>query len=159
MAIAAAPARIGFHMAVLQNNAPRPMIEGARPGSGKLKIGKLGFMLDGAQTGLLAPSAVAVLLLRPRAVRALRRMGAVEPGTGDFPQHAGKAAAAPEILLLLLVLRARPSLPVAARLRARNGRKSKDPCRDGGEERIPHDHSPKCFDAPSIKEGAPFSAS
>ena len=116
-------------------------------------------MLDDAQTGLPAPSAVAVLLLRPWAVGALRRMGAVQPGTGDFSQHAGKAAAAPEILLLLLVLRARPSLSVAARLRARNGRKSKDPCRDGGEERIPHDHSPKCFDAPSIKEGAPFSAS
>jgi hypothetical protein len=92
-------------------------------------------------------------------------MGPVQPRTGNITQHAGEAAAASEVwLLLLLDLRTRTTLPLAAPLRVGDGRErndaNRDPCREHGGDQFPHNRSPKkSFDTPSIKEGVSCIAS
>ena len=82
-------------------------------------------------------------------------MSAVKPRSGDVTQHAGETTATPEVrllLLLLLHLRTRTALPLAASLRMDDGRQrndhNRDPCRNHGEDRFPHSHSPKMLRHP-----------
>ena len=84
-------------------------------------------------------------------------MSAVKPRSGDVTQHAGETTATPEVrllllLLLLLHLRTRTALPLAASLRMDDGRQrhdqNRDPCRNYGEDRFPHSHSPKTLRHP-----------
>jgi hypothetical protein len=70
-------------------------------------------------------------------------MCAIKPRAGDFTQHAGETATAPDIMLLLLRTRAR--LRIAALLRAGDGRNGDDPCRQRGEEQWPRQRCPKAF--------------
>lgn len=88
-------------------------------------------------------SAPAPAPLPLRAGRSLRGMCAIKTRAGDVPQHPLEAAATPEILLVLL--RARTSLPVAALLRVGDGRNGDDPCRERGENQLPHHRYPKAF--------------
>ncbi len=91
-----------------------------------------------------APASTPVRLrLRSRPTESLRGMRTVETRAGDFPQHAGKAAAAPEILLVLLW--AQTPLRIAALLRVGDGRNGDNPYREFGEDQFPHHHLPRAF--------------
>lgn len=80
-------------------------------------------------------------------------MGAVKPGSRDITQHAGKTTTTADVRRRLhLDLRTRTALPLAASLRMDHGRKhndaNRDPCRNPGEDRFPHNHLPKMLRHP-----------
>lgn len=84
-------------------------------------------------------------------------MRTVEARTGDFAQHAGEAAATPNILLPLL--RARSISRITALLRVGDGRNGDGQSRNYGEDEFPHHRFPKAFRHPLIKRAPPFFAS